>query len=72
MENKRRKVTQVESLETAQPGFANGMSLQLKALIDAGEHRSLADEEKWNIILKAEKKSFASSNKSLSTKYFII
>ena len=55
MENKRRKVTQVESLETAQPGFANGMSLQLKALIDAGEHRSLADEEKWNIILKAEK-----------------
>lgn len=55
MENKRRKVINVESLETAQPGFANGISLQLDALIQKGEHRSLTEKEKYKIINKAEK-----------------
>jgi GTP cyclohydrolase I len=55
MENKRRKVTNTETLETAQAGFANGISLQLKELIEKGEHRSLHDGEKWEIINKAEK-----------------
>jgi GTP cyclohydrolase I len=39
---------------TAQAGFANGISTQLKSLIDAGEHRSLNQEEKVVIIDKAE------------------
>jgi len=55
MENKRRKIANAETLETAQAGFANGISLQLKELIEKGEHRSLADEEKWNIVLNASK-----------------
>jgi GTP cyclohydrolase I len=55
MENKRRKIANAETLETAQPGFANGMSLQLKALLDAGTHRSLNDDEKWIIVNQAEK-----------------
>lgn len=55
MENKRRKTTNVETLETAQPGFANGISTQLKSLIDSGEHRSLSESEKFAIVDKAEK-----------------
>jgi GTP cyclohydrolase I len=55
MENKRRKIANAETLETAQPGFANGMSLQLKSLLDAGTHRSLNDDEKWIIVEQAEK-----------------
>ena len=53
--NSRRKVADVEKLETAQAGFANGISLQLKGLIDKGEHRSLNDKEKKKIITNAEK-----------------
>ena len=55
IENKRRKVVDVEKLELAQPGFANGISLQLDRLIKDGEHRSLTDKEKFKIINKAEK-----------------
>ena len=55
IENKRRKVVDVEKLETAQPGFANGISLQLDRLIKDGEHRSLNEKEKFKIIDKAEK-----------------
>lgn len=55
MENKRRKVVQIEVLETAQAGFANGISMQLKELIDKGEHRSLNEKEKEKIIKNAEK-----------------
>lgn len=50
MENKRRKVIPIEELETAPSGFANGISSQLKELIDKGEHRSLNKEEKDKII----------------------
>ena len=53
--NSRRKVADVEKLETAQAGFANGISLQLKSLIDKGDHRSLNDKEKKKIITNAEK-----------------
>jgi GTP cyclohydrolase I len=53
--NSRRKVADVEKLETAQAGFANGISLQLKTLIDKGDHRSLNDKEKKKIITNAEK-----------------
>jgi GTP cyclohydrolase I len=53
MENERRKVTNVETLETAKAGFANGISLQLKELLDKGEHRSLNDKEKEKIIKNA-------------------
>lgn len=53
MENKRRKVIPIEDLETAQPGFANGISSQLSCLISSGEHRSLNDEEKQEIIKEA-------------------
>ena len=54
-ENTRRKTADIEKLETAQAGFANGISLQLKGLIDKGEHRSLNDKEKKKIITNAEK-----------------
>ena len=53
MENKRRKIANAETLETAQPGFANGISIQLKELIENGEHRSLSDKEKHKIVDKA-------------------
>jgi hypothetical protein len=46
MENKRRKIANVESLETAQPGCANGISTQLNNLLSQDQHRSLNDEEK--------------------------
>ena len=50
MENKRRKITEAETLEIANRGFANGISTQLANLIDGGEHRSLNKEEKDKII----------------------
>jgi len=55
MENKRRKIANAETLETAKSGFANGISTQLANLINTGNHRSLSDEEKWAIVNKAEK-----------------
>lgn len=54
MENKRRTVADLEALETAKAGFANGISLQLKARIEDGYHRSLTDDEKWFIVGEAE------------------
>lgn len=53
--NNRRKTANIEKLETAQAGFANGISLQLKDLINKGQHRSLNDKEKLKIIANAEK-----------------
>lgn len=53
IENKRRFVIDVEALETAKPGFANGISTQLQKLIENGEHRSLNEKEKQKIIKKA-------------------
>lgn len=50
IENKRRKIIPIEDLETAKPGYANGISTQLEQLIKAGEHRSLNQEEKDKII----------------------
>jgi GTP cyclohydrolase I len=55
MENKRRKIANAEILETAQPGFANGISTHLKSLLEDGYHRSLSDDEKWGIVANAEK-----------------
>ena len=55
MENKRRKIANVETLETAQPGFANGISVQLANVLNNGEHRSLNAQEKQIIIENAEK-----------------
>jgi GTP cyclohydrolase I len=55
MENKRRKIANAETLETAQPGFANGISTHLKSLLEEGYHRSLSDDEKWGIVKNAEK-----------------
>ncbi len=55
MENKRRKIANAETLETAQAGFANGISTQLKSLLEDGYHRSLTDDEKWGIVANAEK-----------------
>ena len=54
MENKRRTIADINALETAKPGFANGISLQLKARIEDGYHRSLTDDEKWFIVGEAE------------------
>lgn len=56
IKNERRKVINVESLEIAKPGFANGISLQLNDLILRGEHRSLNEQEKNDIINKAAEK----------------
>lgn len=53
VENKRRKIIPIESLETAQPGYANGISIQLQNLIEGGQHRSLNKEEKDEIIKRA-------------------
>ncbi len=55
MENKRRTVIPIEQLETAQAGFANGISTQLDKLLKSGEHRSLNDKEKKKIINEASK-----------------
>lgn len=54
MENSRRKIANVETLETAKHGFANGISTQLASLIEDGYHRSLTDEEKWGIVANAQ------------------
>lgn len=54
MENKRRQTINVEELETAKPGHANGISVHLHNLIQNGEHRSLNEREKDEIIDKAE------------------
>lgn len=53
MENKRRKIISVESLEITAPGNANGLSTQLNKLIESGEHRSLTYGEKFRIIENA-------------------
>lgn len=55
MENTRRKIANVETLETAQAGFANGISIQLQNVISRGDHRSLNAQEKQIIIENAEK-----------------
>ena len=54
MENKRRQPVSVEKLETATPGCANGISIQLQNVLDRGEHRSLNYQEKQIIIENAE------------------
>ena len=54
MENTRRKITNVETLETAQAGFSNGISTQLQNVLGRGEHRSLNQQEKQIIIEHAE------------------
>jgi GTP cyclohydrolase I len=54
MENKRRQTVDVEGLETAKAGYANGISVHLHNLIQKGEHRSLNEQEKDEIIDKAE------------------
>lgn len=46
-------MNQNKNLEIAKPGFANGISLQLKEILDRGENRSLSDEEKNKIIEEA-------------------
>jgi hypothetical protein len=51
--NERRKVIDPTKIEIAQAGFANGISTQLKTLIDKGENRSLTDKEKEKIIKEA-------------------
>ncbi len=52
MSRKEKKV-KVEELEIATAGHANGISTYLAELIAKGEHRSLNDEEKLQIIDKA-------------------
>lgn len=52
---KRRKVINIEELETAQAGCANGISTQLATIIQKGDHRSLNDKEKKRIIKNASK-----------------
>lgn len=53
MENKRRNTQNIVLLEIAPKGYANGLSLQLKELIENGENRSLTQEEKQKIIAEA-------------------
>lgn len=55
MSNSRRKKTDIEALEIAKAGYANGISLQLDTVIKNGEHRSLNKDEKAIIISNAEK-----------------
>lgn len=55
MTNERRKIVPIEQLEIAQAGFANGISTQLKTILDKGEHRSLNETEKQEIINEASK-----------------
>ena len=55
MENKRRQKIDIEKLEIADAGFANGISTQLDEVIKQGEHRSLNEKEKEKIIKKAAK-----------------
>jgi len=53
IENRRRHIINVEQLESATPGCANGISTQLEFLIKSNEHRSLNDNEKQSIINEA-------------------
>ena len=53
IENKRRKNINIEELETAKFGYANGISTHLQKLIENGEHRSLNEAEKKQIIEEA-------------------
>jgi GTP cyclohydrolase I len=53
IKNSRRKLINLELFELAKPGFANGISLQLKSILDKGEHRSLNEKEKSKIIDRA-------------------
>ena len=53
IENKRRNKIEVEELETAQYGFANGISTHLQQILESGEHRSLSQEEKQKIVEEA-------------------
>lgn len=54
MNNKQKPlVINILGLEEANAGFANGISMQLKNLIYAGQHRSLSEEEKEAIIDEA-------------------
>ncbi len=53
MVNSRRKTTEIEKLEIAKPGFANGISTQLQEIINSGNQRSLTFEEKQKIINEA-------------------
>ena len=53
--NTRRQKINVETLETAKPGNANGISLQLSELIKNNIHRSLNEDEKKVIIEEASK-----------------
>ena len=48
----RDKNIDIEALELAQPGFANGISTYLKDAIKEGRH-SLTEDEKLNIIAEA-------------------
>lgn len=52
-ENKRRKVIDPAKIEIATAGYANGISTQLKNIIEKGENRSLTDKEKEKIIKEA-------------------
>jgi GTP cyclohydrolase I len=52
-ENTRREKINIEELEIAEPGFANGISLQLNELIKDSNHRSLSETEKGKIIDEA-------------------
>jgi len=53
IENTRRKTTEIVSLEIAKAGTANGLSTQVKDLIEHGINRSLTQKEKQKIIDKA-------------------
>jgi len=55
MINKRRQIADAETLETARAGFANGISTQLYNVLIKNDHRSLNDDEKWEIVAEAEK-----------------
>lgn len=50
------KKIKLDELEIAQRGYANGISLQLAELLNKGEHRSLNEDEKAEIISKAGEK----------------
>ena len=50
---KKKELVMFKELEIAQAGFANGISTQLKELIDRGEFRSLNETEKHEIIENA-------------------
>jgi GTP cyclohydrolase I len=54
MENTRRKIVNIEELESAPIGCANGISTHLAEILEK-EHRSLTDKEKQKIIDKASK-----------------